>query len=314
MAYRHIEVAPLTPTIGAVVDGVDLAATDDAAFAEIHAAWMAHLVLFFRQQTLTPAEHLALGRRFGPLHVHPAAPYAHGDPALMVIRTDAASRRNNGAGWHSDVSADERPPLGTILHLHEVPPAGGDTLWASMYAAFDALSPPLQRLLESLTALHQADYAGYYGDHPPQREFPAATHPVVRTHPVTRRKALFVNAGFTRRINELTARESRALLGFLFEHILHPAFQCRVKWGAGDVAMWDNRCAQHMAVWDYFPETRAGLRVAIEGDRPFFDALASTADGKAPTVALPSLAERPPRTAEAASSPSPQGRPEPAPA
>lgn len=124
VAYRHIEVAPLTPTIGAVVHGVSLAAADDAALAEIHAAWMAHLVLFFRQQTLTPAEHLALGRRFGPLHTHPAAPYAHGDPALMVIRTDAASKRNNGAGWHSDVSADERPPLGTILHLHEVPPAG----------------------------------------------------------------------------------------------------------------------------------------------------------------------------------------------
>lgn len=285
MPYQHIAVEPLTPTIGAVVSGATIADANDATLAEIHDAWMEHCVLFFRDQTLTPEQHLAFGRRFGPLHVHPAAPYAHGDPALMVIHTDAASKRNNGAGWHSDVSADAEPPLGTILHLHQAPRQGGDTLWASMYAALEALSAPMQALLEQLTARHVADYAGYYGDHPPQRAFPSAVHPVVRTHPVTGRKALFVNAGFTRRIVELAANESRALLGFLFEHVKHPAFQCRFRWRAGDVAMWDNRCTQHLAVWDYHPETRAGLRVTIAGDRPFLKRGQAAEGGDEPTVA-----------------------------
>lgn len=288
MPYQHIAVEPLTPTIGAVVSGAALGNVNDATVAEIHDAWMEHCVLFFRDQTLTPEQHLAFGRRFGPLHVHPAAPYAHGDPALMVIHTDAASKRNNGAGWHSDVSADAEPPLGTILHLHQAPRQGGDTVWASMYAALEALSAPMRALLEQLTARHVADYAGYYGDHPPQRAFPSAVHPVVRTHPVTGRKALFVNAGFTRRIVELAANESGALLGFLFEHVKHPAFQCRFKWRTGDVAMWDNRCTQHVAVWDYHPETRAGLRVTIAGDRPFL-MRGETAEGGEPTVATAPL-------------------------
>ena len=268
-AYRHIDVSPLTPTIGAVVEGVDLAQPmDDAVFEEVHRAWMEHLVLFMREQRMTPEQHLAFGRRFGELHVHPAAPYAHGNPELMVIHTDADSKRNNGSGWHSDVSADEEPPLGSILHLHTVPAAGGDTLFASMYAAYEALSPPLRDLLEGLTARHESDYTGQYGDHPPQREFPSASHPVVRAHPVTGRKALFVNAGFTRAIDGLSRRESRALLDFLFEHVKNPAFACRFEWQPLSLAMWDNRCVQHVAVWDYHPETRSGLRVTIKGDRP----------------------------------------------
>ncbi len=269
-SYTRIEVLPVTPTIGALVKGADLADVDDETWEEIFDAWMSHSVLFFRDQTMSPEQHLAFGRRFGPLHVHPAAPYANGTPELMIIRTDRHSKRNNGAGWHSDVSADEEPPLGTILHLHQVPSRGGDTLWSSMYAAYDALSLPLQRLLESLTARHTANYDGYYGDHPPQRALPSAVHPVVRTHPVTKRKALFVNAGFTRRILELTAPESRALLDYLFDHVKDPSFQCRFNWAPGSVAMWDNRCTQHMAVWDYYPNTRAGLRVSIKGDSPYF--------------------------------------------
>ena len=268
--YWHIEVSPLTPTIGAVVGGVDLAQPmDDAVFEEVHRAWMEHLVLFMREQRITPQQHLAFGRRFGELHIHPAAPYAHGDRALMVIHTDADSKRNNGSGWHSDVSADEEPPLGSILHLHTVPSAGGDTLFANMYAAFEALSPSMRDLLDGLTARHESDYTGQYGDHPPQREFPCASHPVVRSHPVTGRKALFVNAGFTRAIEGLSRRESRALLDFLFEHVKNPAFACRFEWRALSLAMWDNRCVQHVAVWDYHPQTRSGLRVTIKGDRPF---------------------------------------------
>lgn len=270
MTYARIEVEPLTPTLGATVRGVDLTQPlDDATFAEIERAWMTHLVLFFRDQPITPEQHLAFGQRFGELHIHPAAPYANDNPELMIIHTDKDSFRNNGERWHSDVSADAEPPMASILHLHRVPTGGGDTCWSSMYAAYEALSPAMQELLDPMTALHAADYTGQYGEHKPQRESPQAVHPVVRTHPVTRRKALFVNEVFTRRIIELSREESRAMLGFLFEHVKNVNFQCRFQWQDHSVALWDNRCTQHMAIWDYFPETRSGIRVTVKGDRPF---------------------------------------------
>lgn len=271
-----IHVEPLNPVIGAIVHGVDLAEPiDDATFSAIHDAWMNHHVLFFQNQQISPTQHLDFGRLFGPLHIHPAAPYAHGNPELMIIRTDDSSKRNNGNGWHSDVSADEEPPLGSILHIHEVPSSGGDTLFASMYAAFDALSDPIKALLTGLEARHVSNYAGVYGDHKPQREFPSATHPVVRTHPITGRQALFVNAGFTRRILGVSRSESDALLDFLFKHVTNPSFQCRFQWQPNSIAMWDNRCVQHFAVWDYYPETRSGLRVTVKGDKPFYRASVS---------------------------------------
>ena len=270
MTYRTIEVEPLTPTIGATVHGIDLTQPlSDDVFGELHDAWMRHLVLFFRDQAMTPEQHLRVGRRFGDLHIHPAAPYAHDTPELMVIRTDKDSFRNNGERWHSDVSADVEPPMASLLHIHRVPSGGGDTCWSNMYAAYEALSPAMKGLLEPLTALHAADYAGQYGEHKPQRESPQAIHPVVRTHPVTGRKALYVNEVFTRRIVELSQSEGRALLDFLADHVKDVNFQCRFRWEANSVALWDNRCTQHMAVWDYFPETRSGLRVTIKGDRPF---------------------------------------------
>ena len=229
---------------------------------------MRHLVLFFREQPLAPEQHLALGRRFGPLHVHPAAPYAEGNPELMLIHTDRDSFRHNGEDWHSDVSSDAEPPMASILHLHRVPERGGDTLFANMYSAYESLSQPLRRLLDGLTALHQWDYAGVYGDHPPQRQVPSAEHPVVRRHPVTGRRALFVNRVFVRRIVGLEPAESRALLDFLFEHLADPRFQCRFRWQENSVALWDNRCAQHRAIWDYYPQTRSGIRVTVKGSRP----------------------------------------------
>jgi taurine dioxygenase len=285
VAAGPIEVEVLTPGIGAVIHGVDLAELDDATSEQIHDAWMRHLVIFFRDQTLTPEQHLAFGRRFGPLHVHPAAPYAHDIPELMVIHTDASSHRNNGDNWHTDVSADEEPPLGTILHLHEVPADGGDTLFANMYEAFETLSPRMQDFLCTLTAVHDSDYTGHYGDHPPQREYPAATHPVVRTHPVTGRNGLFVNPGFTRRIVELSGPESEALLNHLYEHASHPRFQCRFRWAPGSMAMWDDRCTWHLAVWDYYPHTRSGLRVTVAGDRPYFDPASRSVEEHASDVA-----------------------------
>ena len=269
MEYQCIQVKPLTPRIGAEIYGVDLCAPlSDAVFAEIYQAWMRHLVVFFRDQPMTPQQHLAFGQRFGELHVHPAAPYAEGNPALMQIHTDKDSSRNNGEGWHSDVSADEEPPMASILHLHQTPSHGGDTLWANMYEAYAALSPPIQALLEELSALHVADYSGFYGTHAPQRESPSAVHPVVRTHPVTGRKALFVNSGFTKRIKGLNRDESDGILNMLFAHIKNPNFHCRFQWQPDSVALWDNRCTQHLAVWDYYPQTRRGIRVTIKGRRP----------------------------------------------
>ena len=278
---QRISVEPLTPTIGAEISGVDLGNLDDETFEEIHNAWMKHLVLFFRDQTLTPEQHLAFGRRFGPLHEHPAADYADGDPALMVIHTDAQSKRNNGGGWHTDVSSDEEPPLGTILHLHELPSQGGDTLFINMYAVFESLSPAMQQFLSTLSAVHMLDYGALYG-RDGHRENPRSVHPVVRTHPVTGRNALFVNPGFTRQIEGLTRGESDALLAYLFEHARQPRFQCRFKWSKHALAMWDDRCTWHMALWDYFPETRSGLRVTVKGDRPAFDpaSLASADDAE----------------------------------
>ena len=270
VSYKQIEVEPLTPTIGAVVSGVDLTEpVDDALLSEIHAAWMAHLVLFFRGQPMSPEQHLAFGRRFGDLHIHPAAPYAHDTPELMVIHTDKDSFRNNGERWHSDVSADEEPPMGSLLHIHQVPSRGGDTSWSNMYAAYEALSPTMQALLDPLTAQHASDYSGQYGDHQPQRESPQAVHPVIRTHPVTKRKALFVNEVFTKRINELSRSESQHVLAFLYDHVKDVNFQCRFQWQDNSIALWDNRCTQHMAIWDYFPESRNGIRVTIQGDKPF---------------------------------------------
>lgn len=263
-----MEIEELTPTIGAIVHGVNLATLDDASFARLRAAWLQHLVLFLRDQHLTPQQHVDFGRRFGKLHVHPAAPFAHGDPALMVIHTDAESKRNNGSGWHSDVSADVEPPMASILHLHTLPTSGGDTLFANMYAAYAGLSATMRGFLDTLRAEHQADYTGFYGEHPPQRAAPRAVHPVVRTHPETGRRALYVNAGFTRHIVGLERAESRALLDFLFAHATQPRYQCRFRWQPFSVAMWDNRCTQHMAIWDYHPQTRSGLRVTVCGDRP----------------------------------------------
>jgi taurine dioxygenase len=137
-----------------------------------------------------------------------------------------------------------------------------------MYEAYEALSKPMKSFLSTLTAVHAADYSGYYGDHPSQRENPSAEHPVIRTHPVTHQKCLFVNSGFTKRIKGVTKAESDALLRLLFEHVKNPNFHCRLQWRPNTIAIWDNRCTQHMAVWDYFPETRSGVRVTVKGDRP----------------------------------------------
>jgi taurine dioxygenase len=277
MTYQTIEVRKLTPTIGAEIFGADLSEElGNQQFQEIHDALMENLVIFFRDQKLTPDQHAAFGRRFGRLHMHPAAPAPiEGHPEVLVVKADETSKYVAGEDWHSDVSCDPEPPMGSILHIHEVPAnSGGDTLFASMYAAYEALSEPMKRLLEGMTAIHEGEqiYRGRYGVDDRGKQFPRAEHPVIRTHPVTGRKALFVNRVFTARIVQLKRNESSALLEMLYRHIETPEFQCRFKWRPGSIAFWDNRSVQHHAMWDYYPQRRFGHRVTVCGDKPFYRA------------------------------------------
>jgi taurine dioxygenase len=275
MAYETIEVNQLSPVIGAEIGGVDISKPlGNQTFREIHDALMEHQVIFFRDQEMTLDEHKAFGRLFGDLHIHPSAPKPEGHPEILVVHADENSKVVAGMKWHSDVSCDVEPPMGSILHIHELPPVGGDTMFASMYAAYDALSDLMKDFLGGLQARHESrhvhggryEYKGQLRDG--EDVYPEAVHPVVRTHPVTGRKGLYVNSGFTTRIEGLTSRESRALLGFLFEHMETPEFQCRFHWRDNSVAFWDNRCVQHRALWDYFPAVRHGYRVTVQGDRP----------------------------------------------
>jgi alpha-ketoglutarate-dependent taurine dioxygenase len=271
--YRTLTVEKLTPLIGAEIGEVDLSQPLSVEQQqEIHRALAENLVIFFRDQTLTPAQQLGFGRLFGELHVHPAAPHEEGLPELMIIRTEASSERANGEGWHSDVSCEEEPPMGSILYLKQCPPRGGDTLFANTYAAYEALSDRMKAYVEGLTAVHDGEhvYRGLYAnagvaDKP---RYPRAEHPVVRTHPVTGRRSLFVNRGFTTRLVGVARDESDAVLRYLFDHIENELFQCRFRWRERSIAFWDNRCAQHRAMWDYWPHTRSGNRVTIKGDRP----------------------------------------------
>jgi len=270
--YETIAVTRLTPVIGAEVEGADLSRPlGNHMLQEIHRALAEHLVLFFRDQPLTPDQHLAFGRLFGDLHVHPAAPSAPNRPELMIIHTDEKSPRANGEGWHSDVSCEAEPPMGSILYIGNCPPVGGDTLFASMYAAYEALSDRMKRYLEGLTAIHDGEgYRGQYANFgiEDKASYPRAEHPILRTHPVTGKKALYVNRGFTRRIVGISADESDGILRYLYDHAENPLFQCRFRWRENSIAFWDNRCVQHRAMWDYWPHTRSGHRVTIKGDRP----------------------------------------------
>lgn len=270
--YQTVTVDRLTNVIGAEIGGVDLARVTEPQMREIERAFAENCVIFFRDQNITPEQHLAFGRRFGPPHIHPAAPHVEGYPELMIIVADKDSPRANGEAWHSDVSCDAEPPLGTILYIKECPPAGGDTLFANMYAAYEALSDRMKTYLDGLTALHDGEhvYRGLYKNFGVQDKpsYPSSVHPVVRTHPVTGRRALFVNKGFTKRLLDVPLDESAAVLGYLYEHMANPLFQCRFRWRPNSIAFWDNRCAQHHAMWDYWPHRRFGHRVTVKGDRP----------------------------------------------
>lgn len=267
-------ITALTPAIGAEVHGLDLASDlDPEVFDRVHEAFLEHHVLVFRGQSLSREQHKAVGRRFGELHVHPSRRRAgfEGDPEVFPVRADHDTVLNNGGLWHADVTCDEVPPLGSLLLLTEAPASGGDTLFANMHLALETLSAPMQRLLIELDAVHdqRQDVANYRIDVPPEVELPRSTHPVVVAHPDTGRPLLFVNRAFTTHIEGVTPAESQALLDLLFDHIAGGVgFQCRVRWEPGTMVLWDNRCTQHFAVWDYRPQRRCGERVTISGTTP----------------------------------------------
>lgn len=270
MDYRSITVSPLTPQIGGIVSGIDLTKplTEDET-QDLQDALVDRLVIFFRDQPISHEDHKRLARSFGGIHIAPStAPWrVPGHDEVTIIHADKDSTFVAGEDWHSDMSCDVEPPLGSILYLHTVPPTGGDTVFSNMYAAYDALSDRMKAHLEGLTAMHDSA-VGFGGITPEGMTLPRHSHPVIRVHPVSGRKSIYVNKGFTTYIEGIPRPESDALLAYLFQHVQHPMFQCRFSWRAHSIAFWDNRCAQHSAIWDYFPQTRSGFRVQILGDLP----------------------------------------------
>ena len=277
MSCNHIRVEPASRHVGAEIGGVDLSAPiANEVFAEIRDVFGRYGVVFFRDQHLTPEQHVAVAERFGPINVNRFFATVPGYPAIAEVRKEADQKRNIGGGWHTDHSYDEAPALGSMLYAREVPSTGGDTLFASMYAAYDALSEGLKATLEGLRARHSARHVfgaeamASRGDlkgrlRNAELATQDAVHPVVIRHPQTGRKALYVNPGFTLGFDGWSDEESRPLLDYLYRHAVRPEFTCRFHWQKGSLALWDNRSTWHFAVNDYQGERRLMHRVTIEG-------------------------------------------------
>ena len=269
--YDTIDVDSLTPHIGAEISGVDLSAPlSNEQFSDVYRAWLDWKVVVFRDQRLNQDQHKAFARKFGTLHVHPMQHSYGGDPEILRVKTTKDSAYTAGNGWHTDVTCDPIPPLGSMLYITETPEhGGGDTLYADTYLAYELLSDTMKSMLADLRAVHDGalPYLGAYGVAPPDgKTYPKNEHPVVVTHPETGKKLLYVNSGFTSHIAGMHRWESRALLDALFDHIAKtPRLYCRVEWQPNTLTFWDNRCTQHHAVWDYWPDTRYGERVSILG-------------------------------------------------
>ena len=271
ITFDSFRASPVTPVLGAEISGIDLAGElNDQQVKDIHDALLAYQVLFFRDQHMSMDQHEDLGRCFGTLHCHPSVPGPEGHPEILMLHSDE-KHQSAASAWHSDVSCDQVPNLGSILYGKVIPGSGGDTCWASMYAAYEGLSDSMQQFLTGLTGIHESEhvYGKFKGGF---KNFPRAEHPLVRTHPETGRQALFVNSVFTTGIKELKPREGSNLLDFLLRHIETPEFQVRFHWENNSVAFWDNRCTQHRALADFFPQTRTMQRVTINGDEPFYRA------------------------------------------
>ena len=278
MIPNSLEIRPIAGALGAEISGIDLAEDLDAdTIAATRRAWLDRLVIFFRAQDLTPARFLGLARRFGKVVEYPFIKGLDGFPEITPVVKLEHERVNFGGLWHTDTAYLEYPPMGTMLIAREVPPFGGDTLFANMYLAYETLSPGMRRLLDGLVAVNssaKADVTKTREDRirggartEAKREY-IAEHPVVRTHPETGRKALYVNNGHTVHFKDMTEEESAPLLKYLFAHQQRPEFTCRFRWEVGSLAFWDNRCTQHNPVNDYHGHRRVMHRVTLAGDKP----------------------------------------------
>ncbi len=275
-SYRHIEVHPIAGALGAEIHGVDIAQPlDGAVVAEIRQAFLDHLVIFLRNQRVTPPEQLAFARRFGEPMEYPQLQGLPDCPLITPVIKLEHERVNFGGIWHSDTAYLERPPMGSMLYALEIPPYGGDTLFANQYLAYATLSEGLKQTLAGLIGINSSTKADAsrtredrLRDAGAELKVLVGEHPVVRTHPETGRKALYVNVGHTTGFKGWTEEESRPLLDHLFAHQVGPEFTCRFRWEPGSLAFWDNRCAQHNPVNDYHGFRRVMHRVTLAGDRP----------------------------------------------
>ncbi len=266
MTYQTICATPASPHIGAEITRIDLTAPlSNTQVEELHHAFARYQVLFFRDQKISFDDQIRLASYFGPLGRHvgkSTISKTTDNPMVRKFHYDETSTQISGENFHSDQSCAENPPLGTMLYNHTVPPdGGGDTMFASMYAAYDALSDRMKTYLEGLTATHDGTRVFGPGT-------PVSVHPVIIRHPVTGRKVIYVNTDFTSHINDLPRREADSLLHFLIAHCDRSEWTCRFRWHAHSIAFWDNRCCQHKAIWDYWPNVRSGFRVQIDGSGP----------------------------------------------
>ena len=278
MTSNALDIRPVAGALGAEILGIDLSHDlGEESVAAIRAAWLKHLVIFFRDQTLPPQRFLGVARRFGEAIEYPFIKGIEGFPEITPVIKLEHETMNFGGLWHSDTAYLERPPMATMLIAREVPPFGGDTLFANMYLAYETLSDGMKRLLDGLVAVNSSAKADVTrtredrmrdGAKEDAKKQYTAEHPVVRTHPETGRKALYINGGHTVRFKDMTEQESAPLIRFLLQHATRPEFTCRFRWDAGSVALWDNRCTQHNPINDYHGFRRVMHRVTLAGDRP----------------------------------------------
>jgi taurine dioxygenase len=267
MTFQTITAKPLSPNVGAEIGNVDLTRPlSNLEVTELHEAFAKYQVIFFRDQKINFEQHKALAQHFGELHIHvgPSTESVpvEGEPHIRALHFTEASEKVAGERWHTDQSCADVPPLGSILYLHTVPPdGGGDTMFASMYAAYENLSERMKAHLDGLTATHDGRRA--FGPNAPIN-----VHPVITRHPVTGRKVLFVNPSQTSHINDIPREESDFLMSYLAQHCANPEWQVRFHWRPHSIAFWDNRCTHHKAIWDYWPHTRSGYRIQIKGSAP----------------------------------------------
>ena len=271
----NITVSPLTPAIGAEIENIDLRQVSSDDIAVIRAALLEHKVVFFRDQTLTQAEHISFAREFGDLEIHPATPKSQSNPEVLHIAHGPESKGKENF-WHSDVTWREKPSLGSILKAVEVPAVGGDTLFANMVMAYELLPDDIKEVITGRVAVHDIArvFAGRLNKSAEElrERYPPMEHPIVRTHPETGESVLYVNTAFTSHIKDMEEGDSARLLRKLYRTAANPEIQCRFRWQPGSLAFWDNRASQHFASSDYFPQVRKMERVTIAGDRPYWRA------------------------------------------